>query len=293
MCGRARRRRFAIWVSRAALFAATLFAAAPALTWDQRTHRLITRLAVTALPPSPLTDFFSRNEARLEYFAVEPDRIRGRTEKVRHYIDLELYGTDPISKLDPDEAAMERKWGALTLSESGSLPWTIKSRANELGEAWRRSDCAEVLRLSGYLAHYIGDASQPLHTTKYFEGYPWYPGDRNLHERLERAADRDAVNLAELARPQVKLQPVTSVWEAEIGEIRDAHSLVKTVIYTDRAARASAPIHTSQFDAALLARERSLIASQVARAASVLGSVWLFEWEQAGRPAACAAAAGR
>lgn len=149
-------------------FAAALSIAATALAWDQRTHRLIAGLAVGALPASPLKDFLSRNETRLEYFAVEPDRIRGRAEKSRHYIDLEVYGADPISKLDPDEAAMEREWGAMTLRESGSLPWTIESRANELSQAWRRGDCAEALRLSGYLAHYLGDASQPLHTTKYF-----------------------------------------------------------------------------------------------------------------------------
>ncbi len=65
---------------------------------------------------------------------------------------------------------------------------------------------------------------------------------------------------------------------------------MKKVIYTDRAARAAAPVHTSGFDDALLSREQTLIAGQVASAASVLGSVWLFEWEQADRPGACMSA---
>jgi Zinc dependent phospholipase C len=285
----ARMRRLARWTSWALILATALSVASPALSWDQRTHRLIARLAIDALPRSPLRDFLIRSETRVEYFSVEPDRIRSRAEKPRHYIDLEIYGSDPISRLNPDQAAMEREWGEAKVRKGGTLPWTIESRANELGGAWRHGDCAEVLRLSGYLAHYVGDASQPLHTTKYFEGYPWYPGDRNLHERLERAADDDAPTLAELARPQIKVEPISSVWESEINEIREAHTLMNKVIYADRAARAATPIRRREFDQELLSRERALIASQIASAASVLASVWLFEWEEADRPGACAA----
>jgi hypothetical protein len=274
-----------------AVAAAALALATPAFAWDHETHRLIARLALDALPPCPLRDFFTRNESELEYFAVEPDRISGRTEKRRHYVDLEMYGRHPFEALDPNRDAMEREWGRARFERNGTLPWTIEGRAAELRRAWRNGDCAHVLELSGYVAHYVGDASQPLHTTVHFDGYRHYYGDRGMHARFESAADRDVDAIGEIARPQVKLVPIASVWNAVIEEIRGAHKRVGFVISADRETRAEVPAHSREFERRLIGLEQGFIAGQVARAASVLGSVWLYEWEQAGRPASCAAAA--
>jgi hypothetical protein len=57
---------------------------------------LIARLAVAALPSSPLAQAMAANEALLERDAVAPDfdlkRRYGRAEEIRHYIDLETSG---------------------------------------------------------------------------------------------------------------------------------------------------------------------------------------------------------
>ncbi len=288
--GRARRRRRLGWLAAAlgAIAGAALTLSAPALAWDHETHRLIARLALGALPPSPLKEFLDRNESRLEWFTVEPDRIPGRAEKRRHYIDLETYGRHPFEALDPDRAAMEREWGRARFERNGTLPWTIESRAGELGRAWQNGDCAGVLKLSGYVAHYVGDASQPLHTTVHYDGYRDYYGDRGMHSRLEGAADRDVAALAAIAGPQVRPVPLSSVWSAAIEEIGDAHKLVGYVVTADRETRATLPPRSPEFDRRLIALEQGMAASQIARASSVLASIWLYEWERAGRPASCA-----
>ncbi len=264
-----------------------LLACAPASAWDAVTHREITYLAIRALPPSPLKDLFLRNASRLQYFSVQPDVIRAKygdeSEKVRHYIDLEYYGADPFEVLVPDRDAMNKRFGASTLLRSGTLPWTIVDFSNALEQSWSRGDCRELLRLAGMLAHYVGDASQPLHTTMHYDGYA---GDRGVHARIERAADFDIRQLSRSAEPQIRLVKIDSVWQAAIAEIRDSNAHVQELLEADRAARRQ----SSNYDDAFMSRAEPMIAGQIARAASVLASVWLYEWQRAGSPPGCDAA---
>jgi hypothetical protein len=258
--------------------------------WDARTHMLIARLAVSALPETPLKHVLKAHEADLQEDAVAPDEVLraryGKAEAIHHYIDLEDYGADPFAALKPDRAEMESEYGAGTLEKSGTLPWTIEEMAQEIEQAWRKGDCAQAILLSGYLAHYTGDASQPLHTTKYYDGYSQ---DRGMHARLEGAADGSVSEIEQMARPQVRSGKIDSVWSATMIELRHSNALVATTFDADRGARAETGAKRGdEFDRALMRREMPMVAQQVAEAASVLASIWLYEWKQAGSPATCA-----
>jgi hypothetical protein len=251
---------------------------------------MIARLAVDALPDSPLKRTLEAHESELQEDAVAPDEVLrarfGKAEAIRHYIDLEYYGSDPIAALKPDTAAMEREFGTGILQRSGTLPWTINGTADGVERAWHNGDCAQAILLSGYLAHYVGDASQPLHTTRFYDGFPQ---DKGMHSRLEGAADQSVSEIEQLARPQVHIEKIDSVWAATIVELRHSNSLITTVFDSDRAARAETETKRGdEFDRALMRREMPMVAKQVAEAASVLASIWLYEWNQAGSPAACA-----
>jgi hypothetical protein len=276
----------------ASLIVSILLFALPvrANAWDSHTHMLIARLAVDALPESPLKRTLEAHEADLQEDAVAPDEVLraryGKAEAIRHYIDLEYYGADPFAALKPDRAAMEREYGAGTLEKSGTLPWTIEEMAQGIQQAWRKGDCAQVIVLSGYLAHYVGDATQPLHSTKYYDGYPQ---DRGMHARLEGAVDRSVGEVEQLARPQVRVVNIDSAWSAAITELRHGNPLVAGTVDADRAARAETGAKRGDdFDRALMRREMAMVAHQVAEAASMLASIWLYEWNQAGSPATCA-----
>src|SRR5665213_1524927 len=180
---------------------------------------------------------------------------------------------------------MEREFGTGMLQRSGTLPWTIKGTADGVEQAWRNGDCAQAIVLSGYLAHYVGDASQPLHTTRIYDGYPQ---DKGMHARLEGVVDQSVSESEPLARPQVHLEKIDSAWAATIVELRQSNSLLAIVFDSDRAARAETETKRGDdFDRALMRREMPMVAKQVAEAASVLASIWLYEWNQAGSPAAC------
>jgi len=110
-----------------------------------------------------------------------------------------------------------------------------------------------------------------------------------MHARLEGAVDRSVNEVSELARPQVHLQKIDSVWSSTIVELDHSHALVGGTRDADRAARAATGAKRGDdFDRALMQREMPMVAQQVAAAASTLASVWLFEWNRAGNPSACA-----
>lgn len=255
---------------------------------------LIARLAVGALPPSPFARVMTVNEPLLEQDALAPDfelkRLYGHAEEIRHYIDLEYFGPNPLAALDPDLATMRRRYGVRTLERSGTLPWTIAATASAVAAAWRAGDCAQVIRRSGYLAHYVGDASQPLHSTRYYDGYP---GDAGVHRRFEGAVDHEVREVERAARPQVRAAKIDSVWATETAEIAEANALVPEVIRSDRSARVEAAGDSRTYDRALMRSEDAMIARQVAAASSALASIWLYEWTQAGSPAICTGRSSR
>ena len=109
---------------------------------------------------------------------------------------------------------MSARIGAATMLRSGTLPWTIVDFSDSFEQEWPRDDCAELLRLAGFLAHYVGDASQPLHTTRHYDGYE---GDRGVHARIERAVDLDIRQVSRDAEPQIHLLKIDSVWAAAIS----------------------------------------------------------------------------
>jgi hypothetical protein len=262
---------------------------APAQAWDSATHRAIARLAVDALPPSPLKSALSHNEAALEMHSVEPDSVLkkeyGKAEERRHYINLEWFGNDPWSALNPDIKKMRRRFTDRTLERAGTLPWTIEAVSDQLESAWRRGDCDAVLRLSGYLAHYVGDASQPLHSTI---NYDDSARDRGIHARIELAVDHSLRELEPMAGREVRIEDINDVWTPAIAEIRDANGLVGEVIRDDRAARDAGDYGGRDYQRAVMNEDAAMFARQIARAASVLASIWLCQWHRAGSRATCA-----
>jgi hypothetical protein len=177
---------------------------------------------------------------------------------------------------------MAHKYGMPALERSGTLPWTIEAEAQAVEQAWRKDECNDAILHSGYLVYYVGNATQPLHTTKHYDGYAQ---DRGLHARLEGVADRSVDQVEQVARPQVHIGQTNSVWQSAIDELRHSNPLFPTIVDADRAARAeSGAKRGDEFDRALMKRELPMIAQQVAEASSVLASLWLYEGKKAGSP---------
>jgi hypothetical protein len=159
--------------------------------WGNEGHRIINRLAVSALPAN--VPAFLRSPAALdeiEYLGPEPDRWRSPAEPElssaqapEHFIDLELadaLGPLPHRRLDFEArvfAAGERP------EKIGLQPWAADEVWERLKAAMREyrhlADTGKDTRpveqaivfYAGWLGHYVGDGSQPLHTTVKYNGW--------------------------------------------------------------------------------------------------------------------------
>ena len=152
----------------------------------------------------------------LDYWCVFPDRARdldgnkpvapfGVPEALMHFIDLELlkpvgpggvqqYRDDLSGKPTLDE--LPRDFHDPRLVQAGFLPYRVEQIYGELVKAVRDKrltptadgDRDNALVLTGYLAHYLADNTQPQHATLDYKSLSYFDDTRkapNVHGMLE------------------------------------------------------------------------------------------------------------
>ena len=181
----------------AVLLLLPLLSVQPAFGWGADGHMLINRLAGAALPAD--VPAFLRSPAALdalEYYGPEPDRWRSPAEPElnaaqapEHFIDLEyadLAGPLPRRRYDYIRALAAAQAAhpdlPLTPEKVGLQPYVTTEVYQRLESAFRdyralaaakqdtKPSEAEIVFLAGWLGHYVGDGSQPLHTTIQYNG---------------------------------------------------------------------------------------------------------------------------
>ncbi len=98
------------------LFFAAVFCSAAFLPWGFFGHRRINRMAVFTLPPEMIR-FYKNNIEFITEHAVDPDKRRYATkhEAVRHYIDIDHWGTYPFPEVPRDWTSALIKYTTLNV----------------------------------------------------------------------------------------------------------------------------------------------------------------------------------
>ncbi len=203
---------------------------ARALAWGTTGHREINLVAIEELPDD-FPEFVRTPQAQAEIEALGPelDRLKGAGYSwdhdldPAHYVDIgddhKIAGKISLANLPLD---MEAYDAALQLAHTdpyrvGYLPYSIADGWEQLRKDfayWRAFDylamhaapasrapwIAErterqslIVHDIGIWAHFVGDGSQPLHTTIHFN-------DHGIHARFEGAFVRDNVTAAGVAK---------------------------------------------------------------------------------------------
>jgi hypothetical protein len=93
----------------------------------------------------------------------------------------------------------------------GALPFRVKQMYDLMVEAVSKGDAREFIALAGTMAHYVGDACQPLHVSMFHHGRPGHPEDSAVHGDYEtKMLDRFAPDLVEKVNGAVGSRRVTS-----------------------------------------------------------------------------------
>lgn len=125
----------------AGLFVSLLFFSGTAPEWGFFGHRRINRMAVFTLPPE-MIPFFKKNIEYVTEHAVDPDKRRYATkhEAVRHYIDIDHWGTFPFDNIPREWSEALAKFLQISV---------INSQGDTLFMDWERVAAPEMLTLPG------------------------------------------------------------------------------------------------------------------------------------------------
>ncbi len=271
--------------------------------WGDEGHRMINRLAILNLPAdSPA--FLRSDEAlrEVEYLGPEPDRWRSPAEPElvaaqapEHFIDLELadaLGPLPHHRLDFEArvfAAGERP------EKIGLQPWQVDEvweRLKAALRAYRHMAAAgedtrpveqAVLFYAGWLGHYVGDGSQPLHTTVRYNGWVGpnpngYTTAHTIHWEFEGpfvAANIRAAQVQPLIAPTQSLQG--DIFDPYVAYLRKSATFVEQVYIFEKA---------GGFTGAGTPASRAFTAERLAAGAGMLRDLIYSAWLQSANPVA-------
>ena len=272
--------------------------------WGVWGHQHINHAAVFALP-MPMRGFYFDHIDYLTMEASVPD-IRKYTppdpaEGPRHFIDLEDYSSKGIADIPKDYTAALQRYGSAMLQKDGSLPWYVMYMENQLTDAFKEKDPAKILYLSADLAHYIGDAYMPLHTTTNYDGQ--LTGQRGVHALWESMIPELFGSKYDFHTPAARYlaDPQAEIWNV----IQASHDSITRLLATEKQLLEVLPAsevyeHAADgsirrnrygegiFSASFAARWNhalgGMVESQMRKAITEVASFWYTAWVDGGKP---------
>jgi hypothetical protein len=236
--------------------------------WGTKGHTMINRLAAESLPadvPAFLKTPAAINE--IAYLGPEPDRWRSPAEPELnaeqapdHFIDLEYADVIqplPRSRYDFIEALSKYR-AAHPADAQHYMPWSVGMQPWQTEEVWERlkagfrdyrelkargEDTAPVeqaiLFYAGWLGHYVGDGSQPLHVTIQYNGWVGpnphgYTTEKGIHSRFESDYVDAAVNASDVQPLLAPLNPVDDEWGDYLAYLRHTGTFVDQTYQLDK-----------------------------------------------------------
>jgi hypothetical protein len=295
-------------ISHATVVLAFLVAFLPAqwaFGWGNDAHKMINRVAVEMLPGG-MPGFLRSRHAfdEIEYLGPEPDRWRSSAEPELsaaqapdHFIDLELADMAAPDGLprerfefirDLDNARKQYPNLNLIPPKVGLLPWQVNEGFQRLEadmheyrvraathQAVYGAEQA-ILYDAGVLGHYVGDGSQPLHTTIDYNGWveeenpEHFTRRRGIHSEFEAEFVRDNIRSGDI-RPLVPAAPrlLNSPFQNFVAYLRASHGQVPEVYRLEK---------LGGFRGTGTSQSRGFTAARIAAGAAMLRDMIYTAW---------------
>jgi TonB family protein len=270
---------------------------------------MINRLAAEALP-ADVPAFLRTPEAIAEiaYLGPEPDRWRSRAEAELnaaqapdHFIDLEeadLIGKLPRRRYDYI-VALYAFAAANPASADEMRPEKVGFQPYITNEVWERLKSAmrdyrtlsaqhadtkpveaAILFYAGWLGHYVGDGSMPLHVTVQYNGWTGpnpngYTTEHRIHAQFETAYVDAVVQEPEVQALMKPLTPIGDEWDDYLAYLRHTSTLIEKVYQLDKA---------HGFDGAGTPEAKQFTEERLAAGASELRDLYMAAWVKSAEP---------
>ncbi|TGE16773.1 zinc dependent phospholipase C family protein [Hymenobacter elongatus] len=265
--------------------------------WGFLAHRTINQLAVYALPKS-MQSFYYRHLPEIVRMATAPDERRDDDPKEapKHYIDMDHYGEDPFGAMPKLWEKATAKYSADTLRKYGTVPWTVLETKEALTEAFRQRDSVAIVRLSAELGHYIADAYVPLHTTMNYDGQ--LTNQQGMHSLWEsKLPERHLAEYKlDCEKAEYLKDPLRAIWTSVqesygfLGDTFDKEEKVTRTFTTETKYTFSHKFgktrraYSDAFADAYHKEVGGQVAYRLKQAPTMVASMWLSAWQDAGKP---------
>lgn len=186
----------------------------------------------------------------------------------------------------------------------GLLPWKIAEEYARLKSAFSylktfekdgdpeeiHNARANVIHILGTMGHYLGDASQPLHTTRNFNGWfdanpkgfttnktfhAWVDGNFLKKVGFDATALRQRVRPARLAWEGDEQKPRDHIFPVALDYVRRQFEQVEPLYQLEKDGKLSPDLRAS-------AEGREFLLKQLLSGGQMLGDLWYSAWKQAG-----------
>lgn len=186
----------------------------------------------------------------------------------------------------------------------GFLPWTITEHYGKLksafsylkvfeedGTTYEIANAREnVIYIMGTMGHFVGDAAQPLHTTRHYNGWvgknpSGFTTNRTFHSWI------DGGFLARAGQPTVhglqpRLRPARLLWETLSGGT-NSPVFARALNYVLEQHKLVEPLYRLEKEGKLNAEQdsakdgKAFLEGQFVKAAQMLGDLWYSAWRDA------------
>jgi len=214
-----------------------------------------------------VADIVKAREAHPDRFpAIDPARDNDHTRELSGFLPWSI--TENYEKLQSGFSTLT------ALEKSGGTPEEIENAKED------------IIYVMGVMGHFVGDASQPLHTTKHFNGWVGknpnhYTTDRSFHQKIDGGFFRktggiDVKKLSARIHPAEKITTASSangIFQTSVNFIEANNRLVEPLYKLERDGKLSEEGSSSE--------GRTFLEGQLVKSGQLLGDLWLTAWQTA------------
>ncbi|MGA3127551.1 MAG: nuclease [Candidatus Korobacteraceae bacterium] len=268
--------------------------------WGDVGHTTINRVAAENIP-ADMPQFFKASSIHIGWLGPEPDRWRSNLEKPLndaqapdHFINLEY--VDWLKPLPTDRYEFIRavyeyraqhpqahvpqpeKIGFqpyITIEVFDRLKVAFRQYRHARAEGRPTADAeADAIFYAGWLGHYVGDGSNPMHTSIQYNGWVGpnpkrYSTTHDVHSKMETVfvnANPEVTRIADLVQAPTHLN---RPFEDYLAYLRQSQSKIDQAYALEKACG---------FDGKGTPESREFIRHQLGRGAQMLLNLWYTAW---------------
>ncbi len=265
--------------------------------WGSVGHRIINSNVIVHLP-SGVTPFIQQIQFLADHASDADGRKGGDNQKPyilregpRHFIDIDDYPEFATKSVPQNLSTLISRSDSATVFGIGTNPWATVWTMDSLTAQMRRGDWSKVWQSAADLGHYVGDAHQPLHNTKDYDGRSSVSGSSGIHSRYETGMLNAYQNLVSI-RPD-SVHYISNPIDFMFNIIYQSNTYVDSIYLADVYAHqisgwtgsGSVPQSYSQsYYAALWVKASSFTQLEIQRATENYASLLYTAWVNAGSP---------